>query len=124
MRKFRNIVLLAFIFPFWITPAYPNPLNILDSDKINDVLDRLNAVLQYIIVKANGETRSTLIIAYQDAIVLVQNLKSAYDDSLQKTIGTLDTQQRKAFEDANNFISRLGDVRQAHWIRHLILFMI
>jgi hypothetical protein len=105
----RLAALYVFSLLFSVS-ALAGPLDITDTDKIGDLINKFQQALAALVKQAGSEARVTLNSTFQQTDASIQTLAVAYSDSLDKTLGGVDKQQRKAFEDAQKALLNLDAV--------------
>jgi hypothetical protein len=81
------------------------PAILSDKDDVKDIIQTFRGEMSALIAQAGGETRITMIRAFQLAQASIDALAATYDSSVKKTFGQLDEQQRKLFEDTRRILS-------------------
>lgn len=76
---------------------------------IGAIISKLEKSANNIIEKAGEEARTTIMFGSQQAQLHIENLKAAYDDSLEETFDELDEAKQKIFTDANVLINNLNN---------------
>lgn len=76
---------------------------------INEIIKNFRDAMDSLIAKAGGESRLTLLRAYQLVDSLIHSLELTYKDALKTTFEELDNQQRKALEDTNKLLGELQE---------------
>jgi hypothetical protein len=89
------------------------PFVIDDKDSVKDVISHFRSEMSSLIAQAGGEARVTLLRAFQLGDSLINALSAAYANSLDRTIGDLNEQQKKAFSDASHLIAQIDDAIKA-----------
>jgi len=109
------ILILTLIMPMGQPPIVAGPIppnqvgSIVGGLLVKDIIAQIEGSLQAIIEAAGKEARQTLMTAAQAAILAIQNLKVAYEDSMNKTFDQLTKQQQLAFTNISNIIVSLDN---------------
>lgn len=106
LAAIRAVLALSVVF-LLLSPSRASPLDFTDADKIGDVIARFSQSLSELIKQAGSEARVTLMLGYQQADASIQSLSVAYSDALKDTIGSLDKEQRKVFEQTQKAVINL-----------------
>ncbi len=105
--QLRNIIVGVLLFGAAdVAFAEEWKLPSLDPERpVKDIVADFRAAMSALIEQAGGESRVTLLRAFQLADSLIGNMQAAYGESVKLTFKELDKQQIKVFDDLSNLLN-------------------